>query len=150
MNTKDIARILSSDPYTKGMVCEVLDGVHASDQLHEPTTRPSTMVVNTDESWKPGRHWVSIFIPLSGQWEYFDSFGKPPDSPFIQTFLQHKKIKFNSKVLQSDKSSVCGHYCIYYLVHRVRGFTMETIVNRFGKDKERNDRDVHDFVVDHF
>lgn len=150
METKDIVRVLDSDKFTKWMVCDVYDGVHAADQLHVPTSRPAAMVINTDPSWKPGRHWVAVYVPVRGPWEYFDSYGEKPNVSFIRQFLKNRSVVYNSKSLQSPASDVCGHYCIYYLVHRSRGHPMDVIVDRFGKDAERNDEDVYDFVRRHF
>ena len=56
----------------------------------------------------------------------------------------------NNKVLQSLDSSVCGEYCIYYLIHRCRGFSMQTIVNHFSKRKRINDSIVYEFVTRHY
>ena len=56
METSDIVKALESDEHARWLVCDVYDGVHAADQLHEPSTYPTAMVINTDPSWKPGRH----------------------------------------------------------------------------------------------
>ena len=151
MDTDEIARVLGSDPFTRNIVCKIFDGVHAADQLHNSLDRPMAMVVNTDPSWKPGRHWVAIYAPKRNEpWEYFDSYGEPPNETLIKTFLKKKNYIINKKSLQSPSSSVCGHYCIYYLVHRARGYTMDMITNRFTKDETRNDEDVYAFVQDNF
>ena len=150
METSDISRVLDSDEYTRWMVCNVYDGVHAADQLHEPSARPTAMVINTDPSWKPGRHWVAIYVPERGPWEYFDSYGEKPKVSFVKHFLKNRATVINPKTLQSPTSDVCGHYCIYYLVHRARGYAMDAIIDRFGKDAERNDEDVYDFVRRHY
>ena len=145
METSDIVRILKSDSYTRFLVCDVFDGVHAADQLHKIVERPAVMVINTDPSWKPGRHWVAIFVPAIGPWEYFDSYGEEPNVSYVRQFLHNKSVVWNRKSRQSPTSGVCGHYCIYYLVHRARGFKMDDITNRFCKDKDRNDADVFSF-----
>lgn len=150
MDTEEVAQLLSMDAYTKDIVCEVFDGVHAADQLHLPKERPLAMVINTDPSWKGGRHWVTIYVPDGGPWEYFDSYGELPNQPFIRQFLEHRQVIHNRKVLQSPSSDVCGHYCIYYLIHRARGYSMDAIVKRFSNDTDRNDKDVKDFIIDEF
>lgn len=150
METADIAEVLAKDAYTRWMVCDVFDGVHAADQLHESKHRPTAMVINTDPSWRPGRHWVAIYVPCVGPVEYFDSYGKSPDVPAILRFLRGKPSVYNRRCLQSRTSEVCGQYCIYYLVHRARGRSMEEITGRFGTDKNRNDEDVDDFVHRNF
>ena len=150
METTDIVRVLSKDAYTRWLVCDVFDGVHAAYQLHSPLKRPTAMVVNTEPSWKQGRHWVAIYLPNTGSLEYFDSFGEPPKVSFIRRFLKNKPFVYNHKPLQSLTSDVCGHYCIYYLVHRARGMDMDGITARFDKDRERNDEDVFAFVHQHY
>ena len=56
---------------------------------------------------------------------------------------------FNSEQLQSILSDVCGH-CLFYLCHRARGHSMNTIVNMFDSNKTSNDTKVFRFVNKHF
>jgi hypothetical protein len=74
------------------------------------------MVINLDKSNKEGSHWVSVFAPNAKCVYYFDSMGNGP-SDTIKTILKNKfkKIIYNNVMLQSLFSSVCGHYCIYYI-----------------------------------
>ena len=150
METSDLSYLLASDKFTKWMVCDVYDGVHAADQLHLLTLRPAVIVINTDPSWKPGRHWVAVYVPKHGPWEYFDSYGEPPTSPFIQEWIDQRPYIYNNQPLQSPVSDACGHYCIYYIVHRARGQTMDAILSRFTHDRDRNDNDVRAWVANHF
>ena len=39
---------------------------------------PSAYVFNLDPSYKPGVHWVAVYIDRECLPEYFDSFGCPP------------------------------------------------------------------------
>ena len=39
---------------------------------------PSAYAFNLDPSYKPGVHWVAVYIDRKGRPEYFDSFGCPP------------------------------------------------------------------------
>ena len=38
---------------------------------------------------------------------------------------------FNNTVLQAPFSSVCGQYCVYFLLYKSRGFTTSEIVSKF-------------------
>ena len=71
------------------------------------------MVINLDESWKSGSHWVSFYANLKkNQIYYFDSFGKKPykrTRKFVNDILKflyktkyNKELKIN-KVLKNLK-----------------------------------------------
>jgi len=54
------------------------DGVFSIDNLPDD---PHLLVCNTDPSYKPGRHWIAIYIE-DGRGEFFDSFGHRPNIEF--------------------------------------------------------------------
>jgi len=49
---------------------------------------------------------------------------------------------FNDTVLQAPFSSVCGHYCVYFLLYKSRGCTTSEIVSRFSNNLFENDHSV--------
>ena len=49
-------------------------------------------------------------------------------------------------MLQSPLTSVCGQYCLYYLLHRARGISLQVILNEFSSDVDWNDQFVYDFI----
>jgi len=56
------------------------DGVVAADRL---PNEPRLLVCNTDPSYRPGEHWIVIYVDDEGRYgEYFDSFGRPPSVTF--------------------------------------------------------------------
>ena len=80
--------------------------------------KPFGIVINLDPSWKPGSHWVAIYMPQIGPAFYFDSFGlRPPD--LITTFLERNSrkygYKYNRNVYQGDLSIKCGLFCVLFL-----------------------------------
>lgn len=141
MNTLDIVKSLADNPCTR----DLWGGVYAVDEL--PLERPvqkSIYVINTDVSTGPGLHWVVVFLPrqdLHG--EFFDSLGQDLTAyhnnikDFMFTNVSH--YLFNAKRLQQDSSSVCGLYCIYYIMHRCSGLSLPDIVNHFGSNVACND-----------
>ena len=125
-------------------------GVFAKDQIPIPnklTHFPACFVANTGTSNKKGEHWVAFWLETSEHCEFFDSYGF---SPLIYGF-NVPFTSFNTMSLQSLKSSVCGHFCIYYLYGRSRGLPMSLILNSFSiSNLEWNDYQVARFVNKHF
>lgn len=138
MNTKEIQQFLKSK-------CNgVFQGVFSADTLPD---NPSLLVCNTDESNKPGQHWVAIHLDDYGRGEYFDSFGRAPNEHFKSYMNEHCRIwTFNNKQLQNIFSRYCGNYCCVYCVLRCRRISMTRIVNMFTNDTAYNDTIAHRFV----
>ncbi len=57
MNSREIESLLLSDKFAAGYFI----GVFAADQLPGKVF-PGAYIVNTDESNKPGQHWVAFFL----------------------------------------------------------------------------------------
>ena len=129
-------------------------GVFPSDQLPETVTVfPACFVVNTDPSGKPGSHWVAIYIDENKHGEYFDSYGRPPVVLAVVNFLNENCPcwHYNEQQVQGLFSSVCGHYCIYFLLQRAYGLPLALILDKFSwKDLEENDQLVTDWLNENF
>jgi len=151
MNTKQLESILEADKATRTQ----FQGVYASDLL--PTqveSYPSGYIANVDPSNKDGSHWVAFYFTNDGKAEFWDSYGQSPHL-YSKNFVNFLEINsnewsMNHNVLQSLDSSVCGEYCVYYLIHRCRDFSLQTIVNHFSNRKRINDAIVYKFVTQHY
>ena len=146
MNTAQITHALEEDPITNKKFC----GVFPSDKLPQTIDKyPCGFVANTDPSTKPGIHWVP---PRKGSW--FDSYGKPAEfyGAAFTDFLEKQcdEWDFNDRKLQSDWSDICGQYCIFFLSHRARGYSMNKILQLFVDNTMLNDAKVSHFVKTHF
>ena len=97
------------------------------------------MIPSTQTS---GGHWVAAWND-----EYFDSYGR---EPIKELKSRRRHWIWNERVLQSPLSSVCGQYCVYYLLHRARGYSMNDIVKDFTMDLDENDQFVYDFVREQY
>jgi hypothetical protein len=147
MNSTTIGEILRSDKCSK----HVFGGVYASDKLPETVdSYPKAYVANVDRSNMPGSHWIAFWFASPSHGEFFDSLGQSPETytfSFV-SFLTNNCSKWtcNDRILQSPFSSVCGHFCIYFISYRCRNISMSTIVYKFSKNLEQNYELVAAFV----
>ena len=131
-------------------------GVFPADKVPKKLSKfPVCLVVNTDPSSQPGTHWLAAYIDSMGRGEQFDSFGRVPakNSPLSQLLTAScgSKWHYNEERIQEYCSSVCGHYCIYFLLQRNRGVPMSEIIRVFSeRDYAENDSLITDWVNDHF
>ena len=139
MNTREIERSLEADAVSRG----VFQGVFSADTLPR---QPRLLVCNTDESTKPGQHWIAIHVDTNGRGEYFDSFGREPDEHFESHTNKHcTRWTFNRKQLQRIISSFRGYYCCMFCMLGCRRVDMTYIINMFPTDTAFNDSIAHSF-----
>ena len=87
-------------------------------------------IINTDNSDKPGEHWVALYFK-DDKAIYFDSYGQPPLEDYILPFIQRNTTtgRETTEMLQSPWSKVCGMYCIYILHQLSRGLDLKTAIH---------------------
>lgn len=153
MNSIQIDKILSSDQYLKGLNYE---GVYPRDKIPERTlsTYPCCAVVNTKPHTHPGQHWVCFVKDCDNKGIYFDSYGYPPYNleEVVQIMESCDSWEFNKVPLQTLYSTVCGQYCVFFLTHIAKGFTLEhiqTLLNDAG-DTLANDAFVFSFITNKY
>ncbi len=106
---------------------------------------PYALVINTDAFPLEGSHWVAVFCDASGNLEYFDSGAQPP----LNHPLFNQSLSYNTKRLQSSCTSVCGEYCILYLLCRLYGIPFINFLDFFTDAKWlQNDAIVYRLVHD--
>ena len=152
MNNREIDLILeslpSTSPYYRGCV--------AVDQLSSPLLRNNLystetyniIVCNDQVSTTSLGHWLLLFFYPDSTGSivcsFFDSFGRD-----ILSF-DHRIFDFavsiasdihsNRYKLQSDKSCVCGLWCIFLSIFLTQGYSMSDILSWFSKtDRKLND-----------
>src|SRR5437764_6258581 len=110
LNTSDINRLLKN---RKDFL-----GVFPINHIpHSLAPRPSGLIINLDESYKPGSHWVAIYFSIQGPAHYFDPFGAPPPNHIV-TFLDRNSKSgwlFNASKFQGELSYLCGYYCVMFI-----------------------------------
>lgn len=116
------------------------NGVYPRDLLPRSVTTPTAIVVNTDPHTRPGTHWTAIYISEDRVADFFDSYGRPPNST-SKDFIQRnsRASRFSTVSLQSSTSTVCGQYCVIFLLFRSRGVSMDHFLNIFTKSTVYND-----------
>lgn len=140
MDTKEIQSHLSG--------LEGFRGVFASDRIPKLKLmgRPQALVLNLDPQHLPGSHWVAAVIFRNKQQKYlqfFDSYGlKPPLKSVPRDWL----VFHNPWRFQSAKSTVCGHYCIYFVRQRLLGESFQGIIQNL-KGKNNPDEYVRKYVT---
>jgi len=125
--------------------------VFSADEIPKRVTSfPIAWIINTDKKSDPGKHWVVFYISSNHEGEFFDNYGQKPSfySDKFQTFFTANNLALlhNDKRLQSEESKTCGHYCIYFLVNRCRGFQMDDIIRTFSNNYNNNDLFVSDVI----
>jgi hypothetical protein len=141
MNTDEIRSALNGNPVT----ATCFRGVFSADQWEKALAKlPGGYVINTDPSHKPGIHWVAVYQDTPGVLETFDSFGKT----FASYGFASDSHRFvgQTQRLQSSESTVCGQYCMFFLLQRIGGKSYTEILHLFSEDRKSNDKMVCGYV----
>jgi hypothetical protein len=110
------------------------------------------MVFNTDESDKPGKHWISMFVDILGKnlngqsgIYYFDSFGEKPSEEIndlihkIKGQGKTRNLEFvvsnNDKPFQNNGYS-CGFYCLHFMENMIKEVPFHNYLNSGLNDKK--------------
>ena len=107
--------------------CPNFIGSFGQDELNhlELKSFPLTLIVNTDNSFEKGSHWIMIYISKKYV-EVFCPLGfqvmSYPTVPcdllkFLHLHSRLKKIRIFKRV-QSDSSSLCGYFCVLFALLR--------------------------------
>ena len=85
--------------------------------------KSTTIIINLDESYKRGSHWVAVKFEPSKPAFYFDSFGRYPPEEII-TFMERNAKSWiaSDRIYQSEDSTLCGYYCILFLSCKTNRF----------------------------
>jgi len=131
--------------------------VCASDQLELLGKHNEfAIIVNNEPSTENGMHWISFYKnSQSDVIEFFDSYAMDivfyPPSILKFCRAQAKHIRFSKIQIQSNLSNYCGHYCLWFLIHRYFSDSFEQVVKNFSEHNlNENDTIVKDFVDQHF
>lgn len=152
MDSKQLYNAAMSDPSIKdyGFL-----GVFSLDTLPVSaiTHYPYTLIVNTANKDSPGDHWVAICKDICQNGWFFDSYGFAPKlDPFLTVMDSCFNWTFNNQGLQSNSTTVCGQYSLFFIAHCARGYTLQEIVELLYQDSDKvvNDAIVNAYVNETF
>lgn len=155
MDSRQLQQCLVQDSVTR----HVFGGVLALDELpqHPQPSNKQVFVVNTQPASKPGAHWLAVYLPPNKDQpvEFFDALGQPPNHyelPILQ-FLETNRLYYlyQDQQIQAHDAITCGHFCLYYLIHRLRGRLLSTIIQDFSLvNYKHNEHMVMSFVHKYF
>lgn len=95
-------------------------GVFMRDSLPSIIFKNETAIVNLDNSFGPGTHWV-CYHKQGNKIKYFDSFGNLRPPLELQKYFKsgdqssNTIIEYNYNREQSFNSVICGHLCLKFL-----------------------------------
>ena len=144
MDTKTIFSSLKANKKTKKCIYGVypIDKLPKKFKLFKSNEKEKYLVVNTDPSYKPGKHWFALCISKNGKKnEYFDSYGVLPNKK-IQKYLNNNFI-FVNITLQSKFTTSCGQWCMYYILHKCLGGTLRSLVKELKFLKKPYEKDIY-------
>ena len=142
MNTREIQYILRKHQKTG----PVFLGAVPSDGIPDTDIFPYAVVINTEPHDDCGRHWVAVFVESKDNVEYFDSYGGLPNSNIASFLLRFPHVLRHTERFQSLSSTVCGHYCIFFLTKRCSRRSFAQIVSVLQAQRPRTDRYVANYV----
>jgi hypothetical protein len=144
MNTNEINNVLKLIVRNKAafsvVPCDLLYNV--------PLVRyPLCIIANTDDSSKPGSHWVTWFkASKCSPLEFFCSYGMSY-SNYGTNFAKFPSRFQNVRVLerriqlQSFNSQVCGQYALYFIARRIKKCNRDAFYSSFSPtDLKKNDK----------
>ena len=144
MNTKDIDLKLADIAHFRG--------AYAYDLLPAKPTSDFSAVINTDDSTKPGDHWL-VLSRKEGKLLFIDSYGRhykdesfdPNFKKWIINYIGDERVVCNKRWLQRLTSNACGAYCVYF-IRELDNHSFKICVSVFSADLAANDSFVLKYV----
>lgn len=123
---KDICKINSRCNY-------ILKGVYPVDKVPHNLSYPCFLIVNSDEHYLPGTHWIGIYIDNYRRAIFLDSFALDPEYYGLKNYIMKMSESFTTlKIpLQNISSNVCGLYQLYFLFYIANNTDTSNFVSAF-------------------
>ena len=90
-----------------------------------------------------GHTRVAMYFESPRERGFFRSYGFPPETYNMDTYILREVNHYNVKPSQRLNSDVCEDYCLFYLIQREQNVDVNTIQAKFkGHDSQWNDAQV--------
>lgn len=144
MQTSDILNVMKNFPAVENC----FSGCFPIDKIPRNIAQRSCLIFNLDPSHKTGSHWIALVRRFDNDYEIFNSLGTNFNE--IQPFLKfpNAEYEFNIHAFQMSRTSTCGLYAIFFLVHRMMNidlFFQDLLCDIFTINKSRNEKIVLEF-----
>jgi hypothetical protein len=85
-----------------------------------------------------GQHCVAICIDANLKGEYYNRTGRLPFFRACVNFMKKHchSWTYNTVRVQEEGPTVCGHHCIFYLIHRCAGHSMTDVTRHLENPVE--------------
>jgi hypothetical protein len=127
-------------------------GIFAIDTLPKLIKYRQFCICNTDKSTESGQHWFCFVKNSNYELECFDSLGltdkKKENLLKYCSFRYVKELKYNETSFQSEDSTTCGLFTVYFLIERMHNLDLtfnELLEEIFDEDKLKNELKVENF-----
>jgi hypothetical protein len=101
------------------------------------------VIFNTDEHYKQGTHWISLFADLNkGEVYYSDSYGVEPEQRirlFMKRIARFIRDDLKKKPIVDYNKSECGMYSINFILRLLRGETFQQLTSNRMPDESVNE-----------
>ena len=109
-----------------------------------------SFITNTQTHDEFGGHWTAWIVD-GNRLIFFDSFGRNPKDPTLPQHYrdftrQFKNIKYVNTRIQGWNSKACGYFCVHFIYLMSMGLDVNSFINEYSKDFEKNDDIVYDIV----
>jgi len=117
--------------------------VCASDELYSIKSREFICIVNSDKCFEPGTHWLCFLKKRNENLQFFDSIGLPFEfygEDFVSFVTRvNLPVEYSSIRVQSSLSSLCGEYCLYFVLKRMEGLDFHSVLSTLSNSFHMND-----------
>jgi hypothetical protein len=132
MNTLHLDDCLKRNNFTK----KIFKGVFAADKIpHRKVIKPIAFVINTQNSFESGEHWLGVYITPKIL-ELFDSGGRNFNQHYylnqLRKYHSTKKFVYNNKQIQSLQSDLCGEFVCLFILAKSREISSKKFISYFN------------------
>lgn len=128
-------------------------GVYSANKLLKRKITNGFYIANTSPDSSKGVHWCAFSVSPKCL-EVFDSSGILfQRNKYFKKFVQkcNRKLIFNTNMIQSPKSNLCGQYCLVFALYKARGKSLCNFLQLFNQSNlNKNDRIISSIFLKNF